>query len=403
MKDKKTWALMSLASIPLVMTLGNSMLIPVLPIIERELDISSLQVSLLITVYSVVAIIFIPIAGYLSDIIGRKKVIIPSLILAAIGGVISGFAAWKSPSPYTMILVGRLLQGIGAAGAAPIVMPLVGDLFQQEKEVSRGLGIIETSNTFGKVLSPILGAYLATIVWYLPFWAIPLFCLFSILLMLFLVKTEKEMKEPVPFQTFIQTIKTIFKREGRWLYAVFVVGCICMFLLFGILFYLSTMLEERYQIEGVKKGVVLAIPLAALCIASLATGRWIEEDKAKMKWMSVLGLALLTASTAWIIFSESIYVLLAGLFISGIGIGMTLPSLDALVTEGIHKEQRGTITSLYNSMRFVGVAFGPPLFALLMKTSHSITFMVNAITAFLTMLLILWAIRPEEGVKPTWS
>ena len=56
-----------------------------------------------------------------------------------------------------MILIGRAIQGIGAAGAMPVVIPCVGDLYKDEKQVSTGLGIIETSNTFGKVLSPILG------------------------------------------------------------------------------------------------------------------------------------------------------------------------------------------------------------------------------------------------------
>ncbi len=59
MGERNTWALISIASIPLVMTLGNSMLIPVLPMIEKELSITSLQASLLITVYSVVAIFFV--------------------------------------------------------------------------------------------------------------------------------------------------------------------------------------------------------------------------------------------------------------------------------------------------------------------------------------------------------
>ncbi|HEX6922762.1 MAG TPA: MFS transporter, partial [Bacillales bacterium] len=45
MEEKKKWDLISIASIPLVMTLGNSMLIPVLPTIEKELEISSLQSS----------------------------------------------------------------------------------------------------------------------------------------------------------------------------------------------------------------------------------------------------------------------------------------------------------------------------------------------------------------------
>ncbi|MDA6365806.1 MFS transporter, partial [Escherichia coli] len=92
------------------------------------------------TVYSIVAIILIPIAGFLSDHIGRKKVIIPSLLIAGIGGLISGWAAWKMADAYWIILAGRALQGVGAAGAAPIVMPLVGDMFKNDDDVSSSLG-----------------------------------------------------------------------------------------------------------------------------------------------------------------------------------------------------------------------------------------------------------------------
>lgn len=130
--QNKKWAILSMASIPLIMTLGNSMFIPVLTEMKKQLNISSFQSSMIITVYSIVAIILIPIAGYISDHIGRKKVIIPSLIITAIGGFISGWAAWKMNDAYWMILLGRSLQGVGAAGGAPIVMPLVGDMFKNE-------------------------------------------------------------------------------------------------------------------------------------------------------------------------------------------------------------------------------------------------------------------------------
>ncbi|WP_347836567.1 MFS transporter [Gracilibacillus sp. JCM 18860] len=115
--------LFALASIPLMMTLGNSMLIPVLPIIEKEINITSFQSSLIITVYSVVAIILIPLAGYLSDKIGRKKVIIPSLLLTGIGGLIAAFAAWSMDEPYFLILVGRFLQGGGGIRCVPSSYP----------------------------------------------------------------------------------------------------------------------------------------------------------------------------------------------------------------------------------------------------------------------------------------
>ena len=132
--------------------------------IQKGLEfISPFQSSMIITIYSIVAILLIPLAGFLSDHIGRKKVIIPSLIITAIGGLISAWAGWKMDNPYWIILIGRALQGVGAAGAFPIVMPLVGDMFKTDEEVSSSLGLIETSNTLGKVLSPILGAFFSRI------------------------------------------------------------------------------------------------------------------------------------------------------------------------------------------------------------------------------------------------
>lgn len=395
-KNLNKMAIFALASIPLVMTLGNSMLIPVLPVMETKLNISSFQASMIITVYSVVAIVLIPIAGFLSDHIGRKKVIIPSLMIAGVGGLISGWAAWKMGSPYFLILVGRALQGIGAAGAAPIVMPLVGDMFKSEEEVSTSLGIIETSNTLGKVISPILGAFLATFLWYIPFLAFPVFCIISILLMTFFVKRAETEYEPIPFKQFIQQVKEIFRNNGRWLIATFIIGIILMFMLFGVLFYLSEILETKYAIEGVKKGLYLAIPLGALCLSSLITGKVIKESKVVMKWITFGGLLLMTLSIAALSFSEGLWFMIIMFLLSGIGIGASLPCLDTLITEGIQKEQRGTITSIYHSMRFIGVAAGPPAIAILLKHLEGSLFYILASIGVVSVLFTLLAIRPKK-------
>jgi MFS transporter, ACDE family, multidrug resistance protein len=396
MEAKKKWDLLALASIPLVMTLGNSMLIPVLPEIGKELKITSFQVSMIITVYSIVAILLIPIAGYLSDRFGRKKVIIPSLFIAGVGGLISGWAAWQADNAFMLILVGRFLQGVGSSGAAPVVMPLVGDMFNDEKEVSSGLGLIETSNTIGKVLSPILGAFLATIIWFLPFWLIPVFCVLSILLVMFLVKVPKKEQEKQPFKEFLTNVKEIFHNEGRWLMAIFFIGGVIMFVLFGILFYLSTILEEKYGINGIMKGLVLAVPLLALSICSYISGKKIKQNKLVMKWCTFISMVLLSGSTFLITFFENIYFLLGALFVAGIGIGTALPCLDALITEGIEKEARGTITSIYSSMRFVGVALGPPIYAVLMKSSHEMVFYTSAGVSILAAIAAFFAIKPEK-------
>jgi ACDE family multidrug resistance protein len=407
MESRKKLDLLALASVPLIMTLGNSMLIPVLPVIEKRLQISSLQVSMIITVYSIFAIFLIPIAGYLSDRFGRKKIIIPSLLLAAVGGALTGWASWQMANPFWVILIGRAIQGIGSAGAMPVVMPCVGDMFKDEQEITKGLGLIETANTFGKVLSPILGAFLAAMIWFLPFWFIPILCLISILLVIFLVKvpkndssSESEQKKKSITQ-FLKDLKKTLKENIGWLMAIFILGAIIMLVLFGVLFYLSTILEERYHIVNTKKGLVMAIPLLALSISSFVAGKKVGNNKIVMKWSAFFGFLLLTCSFIILFFNTSLFSILLTLVLGGIGIGAALPSLDALITEGVEKEERGTITSLYSSMRFVGVAAGPPLYTLLMKWSDMAVFQTSLGVSAVGAILVLKAIKPkpEGGVK----
>ncbi|WP_079529616.1 MFS transporter [Halobacillus hunanensis] len=399
---KKKWDLIALASIPLVMTLGNSMLIPVLPIIEKQIGISAFQSSLIITVYSVVAILLIPIAGYLSDKIGRKKVIIPSLIITGIGGAVSAFAAWKMEDPYFLILVGRFLQGIGAAGAFPVVIPTVGDMFDDEKQVSEGLGLIETSNTFGKVLSPVIGALLAVIIWYIPFASIPILSLLSILLVMKFVKVPKnDDKKETRFSEFIKSVKKVFHDNGRWVISIFMIGCINMFVLFGFLFHLSSILEDEYNVTGVYKGLVLGIPLLFLCIASYISGKKIGENKVVMKWAIVLGNGGTAASLFFMKHDTNLVMLIVLLSVSGIGIGLSLPGLDALITEGVEKDVRGTVTSLYSSMRFLGVAAGPPVIAIFMDRFPDMLYLTLACLSVIAALVTLIAIRPSSSEKET--
>ncbi|MBB6454803.1 ACDE family multidrug resistance protein [Salirhabdus euzebyi] len=397
---KQRGALFALASIPLLMTLGNSMFIPVLPILEKELDISAFQSSMIITVYSVIAIPLIPIAGYLSDKIGRKKVMIPSLIITGIGGAISAFAAWKLDNPYMIILVGRLLQGIGAAGAFPVVIPTVGDLFKEEEKVSQGLGIIETSNTFGKVLSPILGALLAIIIWFAPFVSVPILSLIAIGLLFFLVKPPKN-EEPKhsTFKQFLKTIKKVFKQNGRWLTTTFFIGCLNMFVLFGFLFHLSSILEDEYNMKGVMKGFILAIPLLFLSIASFITGKKVGESKPIMKCLIFIGNVSSAVSLFFIKMDMTLFMMLLLLTFAGIGIGISLPCLDALITEGIKKDIRGSVTSLYSSMRFVGVAAGPPIAAILMKSFPAFLYIGFAGLSLVAAIITFLFIKPDSETQ----
>lgn len=395
------WCIVSLTSIPLIMTLGNSMLIPVLPILEDKVGITSFQSSMIITSYSVAAIFLIPVAGYLSDRLGRKIVILPSLILALIGGLIAGFASWKMDDPYAIIIAGRIIQGIGAAGAMPIVLPLVGDLYQDDDEkISSTLGIIETSNTFGKVLSPILGSLFAAFLWFLPFFSISALSLISIMLIFFFVKAPKDDDEPLKFKEFLRNTKKVFKEEGKWLYTVFLNGILVMLILFSMLFFLSENLEKVHDIKGIKKGFVLAIPLLLLCIASFISGRKIKGNLGRIKKIIIASLIAMSVSIVFVGFtSKRLILLLVVTSIAGIAIGALLPALDTIITDNIRKELRGTVSSFYSSARFIGVAAGPPIMSLAMKNYLNASYITAGVLGFILLFVVLKFIKVEDIEK----
>ena len=396
----KGMTIFAIGSIPLILVLGNSMLIPILPKMKSELDITQFKVSLIISVFSIAAAISIPILGYLSDRYSRKAVIIPALILYGSGGLLAGAASAWFANSYTWILAGRVIQGIGAAGTAPIAMALTGDLFKGGEQ-SKVLGIVEASNGFGKVISPIIGSLLALLFWYAAFWAFPIFCAMSLLLTIFFIKEKKAEQEPPPLKKYVKGLVSVFKTEGRWLFATYLTGATCLFTLFGILFYISEILETDFNKEGLIKGSILAIPLLFMTTTSYITGSKIGKNMRLMKKLIILGLLLMTASFSTLIFFQSLIPFFSVLVISSIGTGLALPCINSFITGSVPTDRRGFVTSVYGSVRFLGVAIGPPIYSTLMDWSRTGMFLVTAsLTLFVALLcLILIHVKKEKKSK----
>jgi MFS transporter, ACDE family, multidrug resistance protein len=388
----KGMTIFAISSIPLILVLGNSMLIPILPKMKSVLHISQLKVSMVISAFSIAAAISIPILGYLSDRFSRKAVIIPALILYGSGGLLAGVAAAWFSNAYVWIMVGRIMQGIGAAGTAPIAMALTGDLFKGGEQ-SKVLGLVEASNGIGKVISPLIGALFALLFWYVAFFAFPIFCFLSVLLTIFFIKEKKTKKEPPSFGTYVKGLASVFKTEGRWLFAAYLTGAICLFTLFGILFYISDILEKRYQIDGVLKGGILAIPLLFMTTTSYFTGAKIGKRMKRMKSLIILGLLLMTVSFASLIFFQKLVPFFTVLAVSSIGTGLVLPCINSFISGSVPTDKRGFVTSLYGSVRFLGVAIGPPIFSKLMEWSPTGMFLTTAGLTFICALLCMFLIR----------
>ena len=94
----------------------------------------------------------LPLIGRISDLRGRVPVLLGSLIVFAIGSVITA-AAYDLPS----IVTGRLIQGIGGGGLIPPTLALVADLWPPAR---RGLplGIVGAVQELGSVVGPLYGA-----------------------------------------------------------------------------------------------------------------------------------------------------------------------------------------------------------------------------------------------------
>lgn len=405
MKGKTKIIIAILASVPLIMVLGNSMLIPVLPMAQKSLGVSSkAQIGLLITLFSIPAGITIPFAGFISDRVGRKKVIVPALFIYGVGGLISGLSALFLSKAFMMVLVGRVVQGIGAAGTAPIAMALVSDIITS-KERSKALGLIETGNGMGKVISPILGSLVGLLAWFAPFFVYTALTVPVALAVWFVVKEPKKKKQQSTTKYF-KTLKNIFAQKALPLITSFLAGTIVLFILFGVLFFLSDFLESAYKIDGLKKGFLIAIPVLFMAVTSYLAGSYLQKKQKMMKLLVIAGLIIGTVPMALLaFFSKSIIMFFILISLIGVGTGMVLPALNTLITSSTSPEERGMVTALYGGVRFMGVALGPPIFGVLMNIGKPVMFITGAVISGITALLAFFFINEKKMLqkKPTNS
>ena len=94
----------------------------------------------------------LPLVGRIADLRGRLPVLVGSLVLFALGSLVTA-AAYDLPSMVT----GRVLQGIGGGGLVPATLALVADLYPP-RERGLPLGIVGAVQELGNVIGPLYGA-----------------------------------------------------------------------------------------------------------------------------------------------------------------------------------------------------------------------------------------------------
>jgi ACDE family multidrug resistance protein len=390
-----------LCLVPLIMVLGNSMLIPVLPSIQKELRVDIVKVGLLITVFSIPAGIVIPFAGVLSDRVGRKKIMFPALLVYGAGGLLAGFfAVTFKEKAFSWIVGARMIQGIGAGGTYQLSMALAGDLIQS-RERSKILGYLEASNGMGKVISPLAGAALALISWYIPFFVYGILAIPVAFLILCFVKedVQKLQKNVQPIPQYLANLQKIIKTKWLPLSIAFLSGLITLFALFGLLSFYSDVLDKQYKINVFTRGLILAAPVLVMTITAFILGTVMQTKMTKiLKWGVIIGLFLVATGLIVYCPCQNVLLLTMSASILGLGAGAVLPSLNTLITSAAPKTERGIVTCLYGSVRFFGVAIGPPLFGFAEKLTKPPIFFTTAGVCILLGLLFLFLVNPDQVI-----
>jgi EmrB/QacA subfamily drug resistance transporter len=163
-KSYKWWALSCTSLGMLLATINSGTLIIALPNLERSLHTSILELVWVILVYMIASTVLVLTAGRLSDQFGRKQAYIAGFLVFAVASLGAGFSGSG-----TVLILWRILQGIGGAFLFANASAIVTDAFPREQ-----LGLAMGTNTMvaavGLVIGPVLGGALVAISWHWVFW-----------------------------------------------------------------------------------------------------------------------------------------------------------------------------------------------------------------------------------------
>ena len=153
--------------------LGISLVIPVQPYIKKMYGYSTTEMGIMTSLYSLAQFIASPIVGRVSDIIGRKSVIVSGLILYFVSEVIFAMS-----NDLWLFDLSRIIGGLSAAMFIPTSMAMAADL-TDNRHRARVIGWISAAFSGGLILGPGLGGLIAQISYKAPFWAAGLLGLLS--------------------------------------------------------------------------------------------------------------------------------------------------------------------------------------------------------------------------------
>ena len=352
--------------------LGVPLVAPALPVVRDALALTDAQASLLVSVYFLTGIVLSPFIGLLADRIGRRRILVSSLF----GFSLAGGAIAAAPDFGTVLAV-RLVQGTAAAGIFITTVTLVGDAFEGVQR-NAVLGVNTAVLSTGAAVYPILGGYLATLSWRAPFLAY----LAGLPVAAFAWYTLEEtatVRRGGGGVAYLRRVAGTLARRGAIL--PYGTAFLTELLLFGaVLVTLPFLFAERYDLSPVLVGLVITAIEAASATAAAGNGRL--AGRFSDVQLIALGYACYGVGLVGAWAAASLALVTAGMVVFGAGVGLTMPSVDALLSGLVPQEYRAGALSLRNSTTFLGRAVGPVLFAgIAVETGYEVLLLVAGVVA----------------------
>jgi MFS family permease len=326
-------------------------LIPVLPLLMREfggVEGSEFLVPMALTIPALCVALFSPIAGWISDRVGRKNLLIVSLLVYAGIGIAPYFL-----SDLMHIIATRIGLGLAEAVIMTIATALIGDYFKgKERERWVGLQFATVSLSaivliaVGGILGEVLGSRGPFLLYLL---AIPV----ALLTAFVLFEPDRSEKSASPSKAKFPL--------GR------VLPLLMTTLFVGITFY--TIMVKLGEILGlsadVSPGQIGAIGAAANIAMAVGTVLFRHIKGASGPMLVLIGLALAAIGYLGAGLSGSLGATAVSVIIASIGFGMLLPTMLTWVLQLLPVNVRGRGTGLWTGLFFFGQFFAPILAAAL--------------------------------------
>lgn len=368
-------------SITLMAVLGVASITPAFPKIEEELNISTQQAGYLITFFTLPGVFLTPVLGVLADRLGRKKILVPSLLLFGLAGTSCFFMR-----DFHMLLLLRVFQGIGAAAIGSLNVTLIGDLFEG-RDRPAAMGYNASVLSIGTASYPAIGGALATLGWYYPF-LLPAFAVpiaFVVMHSLEPVRSVNHQKLRIYLGKAWESIK------DKRVIVIFIASIFTFIILYGAyLSYLPFLLDSTFSSPPYLIGLLFSVASLTTAITSSQVGRLTVRysEKALLKAAFII----YSVSLITIPFISNIWLLLIPLIIFGIAQGLNIPSLLTILTNLAPVDNRAAFMSLNGMVLRIGQTLGPVIMGIIFGLFGLTAVYLSGAAFAIVMFVLIWTI-----------